>query len=88
MSSHELIINSPTNGWSASFYVAGSDPGSLEGWGEPVETLEGIEAGTDVTVDLGGANGGAVLIWITDQGDGSGGDEVTIAEVALMGVPE
>ncbi len=51
-------------------------------------TLEGIEAGPGITVDLGGTDGGAVLIWITDQGDGSGGDEVTIAEVALMGVPE
>ena len=28
------------------FYVADSDPGSFEGWGEPVATLEGIEAGT------------------------------------------
>jgi eukaryotic-like serine/threonine-protein kinase len=85
---HALIINTPTNDWSASFYVGGNDPGSLEGWGDPVETLEGIEAGTDVTVDLGGTAGGAVLIWITNQGDGSGGDEVTIAEVTLRGVPE
>ena len=83
----ELALVSPTNGWSASFYVAEADPGSLEGWGEPVETLEGIEAGT-VTVDLGGTDGGAVLIWITHQGDGSGGDEVTIAEASLSGVPE
>ena len=42
----ELVLTSPTNDWSASFYVAASDPGSLEGWGEPVATLEGIEAGT------------------------------------------
>ena len=40
------------------------------------------------TVDLGGTDGGAVLIWITDQGDGTGGDEVTIAEAVLTGVPE
>jgi len=84
---HELILTSPTNDWSASFYVAETNPGSFDAWGEPVATLEGIEAGT-VTVDLGGTEGGAVLIWITNQGDGSGGDEVTIAEARLTGVPE
>ena len=61
-------------------------PATFEGWGEPVATLEGIEAGNAVEVDLGGAEGGAVLIWITDQGDGSGGDEVTIQEAVLSGV--
>ena len=83
----ELILTSPTNDWAASFYVADSNPGSFDAWGQPVATLEGIEAGT-VTVDLGGTEGGAVLVWITDQGDGSGGDEVTIAEARLTGVPE
>jgi hypothetical protein len=65
--------------------VADADPGSFEAWGEPVATLDGIGAGT-VDVDLDGAEGGAVLIWITDQGDGSGGDEVTIQEAVLFGV--
>ena len=82
-----LILTSPTNDWSARFYVAASDPGSFEGWGEPVASLDRIEAGT-VEVDLGGAEGGAVLIWITNQGDGSGGDEVTIQEAVLFGVPQ
>jgi hypothetical protein len=82
-----LTIMSPTNDWSAAFYVAGSDPGSFEAWGEPVEVREGLGSGT-VEIDLGAAEGGAVLIWITDQGDGSGGDEVTIQEAALFGVPE
>ena len=80
-----LSLTSPTNDWAASFYVAESDPGSFEAWGEPVATLDGIGAGT-VDVDLGGAGGGAVLIWITDQGDGSGGDEVTIQEAVLFGL--
>ena len=80
----ELILTSPTNDWSASFYVAESNPGSFDAWGEPVATLEGMEAG-NVTVDLEGSEGGAVLIWITNQGDG---DEVTIAEARLTGVPE
>ena len=29
-----------------------------------------------------------MLIWITNQGDGSGGDEVTIQEAVLFGVPQ
>jgi eukaryotic-like serine/threonine-protein kinase len=84
----KLVVTSPTNDWSASFYVADSDPGTFEGWGDPVQTLDGIEAGNAVEVDLGGAEGGAVLVWITDQGDGSGGNEVTIQEVVLFGRPE
>ena len=51
-----LILTSPTNDWSARFYVAASDPGSFEGWGEPVASLDRIEAGT-VEVDLGGRRG-------------------------------
>ena len=84
----KLVLTSPTNDWSASFYVADSDPGSFEAWGEPVKTLEGIDAGNAVEVDLGGTSGGAVLIWITNQGDGSGGREVTIQEAVLFGRPE
>jgi hypothetical protein len=84
----ELVLTSPTNDWSASFYVADRDPGSFEAWGDPVKTLEGIEASDAIEVDLGGASGGAVLIWITNQGDGSGGDEVTIQEAVLFGRPE
>jgi hypothetical protein len=82
---HTLTLESPSRGWTASFYVAGSDPGTLEGWGEPVATLEDIDAGTAIEVDLGGAEGGAVLVWITHQGDG---ERVEIAEARLTGVPE
>ncbi|MEO6317741.1 MAG: protein kinase [Acidimicrobiales bacterium] len=83
----ELTLTSPTSGWSASFYVADSDPGSFEAWGEPVVTLEGIEAGT-VPVDLEDTAGGAVLVWITDRGDGSAENRVTIQEATLQGLPE
>jgi serine/threonine-protein kinase len=83
-----LTLTTPTNDWAASFYVADQAAGTLEGWGEPVATLEHIERGDAVEVDLGGARGGAVLIWVTDQGDGSGGDEVAISEALLTGVPE
>ena len=83
-----LTLTTPTNDWSASFYVADRAAPDLEGWGEPVVTLDGIESDDAVKIDLDGSRGAAVLIWITDQGDGSGGDEVAIAEALLTGVPE
>jgi serine/threonine-protein kinase len=82
-----LQLTGPTNGWSASFYVADADPGTFEGWGEPVTELADLRAGT-VTVDLEGTAGQAVLVWITDRGDGSAENRVTIQEATLTGVPE
>ena len=84
---HQLVLTSPTRGWTASFYVASRDPGSLDGWGDPVARLEGIVPGT-VTVDLHDTSGQAVLVWITDRGDGTVKNRVTIEEAALRGVPE
>ena len=83
---HQLVLTSPTKGWAASFYVAGADPGTLAGWGNPVTQLKDIAAGT-LTVDLHGASGQAVLIWITDRGDGTVKNHVTIQEASLRGVP-
>ncbi|HEV8115307.1 MAG TPA: hypothetical protein VGP53_03645, partial [Acidimicrobiales bacterium] len=83
----QLVLTSPTQGWNAAFYVADGDPGSFDAWGEPVATLEGIAAGT-VTVDLGNTAGGAVLVWITDRGDGSAENRVTLQEATLRGRPQ
>jgi hypothetical protein len=84
---HELTLTSPTNGWAASFYVAESDPAEFEGWGDPVATRTDIPAGP-VTIDLGDTDGQAILVWITDRGDGSAENRVTIQEATLTGVPE
>ena len=62
----ELVVDSPTAGWSAQVYVAGSPAADLAGWGEPVAQQEGIEG--RAAFDLGGAEGGAVLLWITQLG--------------------
>ncbi len=82
----DLTLTSPTNGWSASFYVADTDPGSFEGWGNPVTTMSGIKAGT-TTIDLKKTTGQAVLVWITDRGDGTPEPRVTIETASLRGVP-
>jgi serine/threonine-protein kinase len=83
----ELVLESPTNDWAASFYVADHDPGAFEAWGDPVASLTGIKAGT-TTIDLADTNGQAVLVWITNRGDGSAENRVTITGATLRGVPE
>ncbi len=73
----ELALSSPTQGWAAAVYVAERPAANLAGWGDPVDTKEGIEG--DATFDLGGQSGGAVLVWITDLGDGSVGPRFSTA---------
>ncbi len=79
-----LELDSPTNGWRAVIYVAGSPADDLGGWGEPVATTEGLASGSS-TIDLGGAEGGAVLIWILDRGDAPGRAPAEIQEARLIG---
>jgi serine/threonine-protein kinase len=62
----ELVVDSPTTGWSAVAYVADAPAADLAGWGEALDPHEGID-GT-VSFDLGGRTGGAVLLWITQLG--------------------
>jgi hypothetical protein len=78
-----LELASPTRDWSVEVYVADAPAAELADWGDPVATAEGIDG--SATIDLGGAHGGAVLVWITDLGDGSSGDAFTaaIAEVRV-----
>ena len=63
-----------------------AEAGLFIGWGDPVTELAEMAAGT-VKVDLEGTPGQAVLVWITDRGDGSAENRVTIQEAALTGVP-
>jgi tRNA A-37 threonylcarbamoyl transferase component Bud32 len=75
---HALEFDTPSVGWQAEVYVADSNPGSLEGWGDPVATFEENDSGTNtVTFD---ATGGAVLLWFTRAGDDG---QVTVTEVRL-----
>jgi serine/threonine-protein kinase len=75
-----LAVESPTKGWKASVYVADKPASSLDGWGNPVGTLND----TTRRVNLGGRQGGAVLIWITDLGArDTDGHRVALAEVHI-----
>lgn len=79
-----LEIDSPTNDWRARIYVADAPAGDLAGWGEPVATTEGLPAGTN-EIDLGGARGSAVLVWIVDRGDAPGRAAAEIGEIRALG---
>ena len=72
-----LDVGSPTQGWSASVYVAERPADDIAGWGQPVATEEGIDG--DASFALDGASGGVVLVWITDLGDGSVGPRFSTA---------
>jgi hypothetical protein len=76
----QLKAFSPVEGWSAAVYVAERPASSLEGWGEPVAQQSDIAG--DVTFDLGGRTGGAVLLWITNPGPAN---RAEITDVALVG---
>ncbi|HEX4866703.1 MAG TPA: protein kinase [Acidimicrobiales bacterium] len=79
-----LEIDSPTNDWKIQVFVAGAPAGDLAGWGEAVATTEGLPAGTN-NVDLGGAKGSAVLVWILDRGDAKGRAAARIDEIRVVG---
>jgi eukaryotic-like serine/threonine-protein kinase len=79
-----LEIDSPRRQWSARIYVAdGPATSSLDDWGEPVtEIASDTTDGSTVTVDLAGAQGAAVLLWLTDPGADF---QMTVTDVRLLG---
>ena len=79
----DLIVQSPTQGWSASVYVADQPGAALGDWGEPVTQQTGIDGGT--TFDLKGRTGRNVLLWITDLGDGPPRMRAELTELSLRG---
>jgi len=76
----ELKVTSPSSGWTAEVLVAASPQSTRAAWGAPVATKRGIDRGT-TTFDLGDRTGGAVLLWITDLGEGN--SVVSIGELNL-----
>ena len=79
---HRLVVQSPTEGWAASTYVAGSQPavGSpVSAWGTPTATQPDIHG--DATFSLGGRKGAWVLLWLTDLGPAA---RAAIAEVTVL----
>jgi eukaryotic-like serine/threonine-protein kinase len=76
-----VSVRSPTQGWTARYYVGDGTAASLDGWGEPVAE-QSMAAGT-TSIELGGARGRALLVWIVDLGDGAG--RVEISDLVVSG---
>jgi serine/threonine-protein kinase len=79
-----IEIDSPTMGWAVQVYVTDGDAADLSAWGTPVAAADGIDG--NAKLDLHGATGARVLLWITNLGDGSVGDRYSaaIAEVRVL----
>jgi serine/threonine-protein kinase len=79
---HQLMVTSPTSGWSAQSYVAAADIPSghpVTDWGTATDSRSGIGSGT-ATFNLGSRHGQWVLLWITNLGPT---DEARIAELSV-----
>ena len=78
-----LVVQSPTQDWSASVYVAGAPGATLGDWGEPVDQQTAIAGGT--TFDLHGRTGRSVLLWITDLGSAPPRVRAELDELSVRG---
>jgi hypothetical protein len=77
-----IRVNSPSQDWAVEVYVADVAAPTLAGWGEPNARAEGVNG--DIELDLNGATGAAVLVWITDLGSNDP-LRVTISDIFLAG---
>jgi serine/threonine protein kinase len=77
---NKLTVLSPTQGWSAEVFVANQvpDPAAMAPWGKVLDSKQSIPG--NVTFNLGGTEGSAVLLWLTDLGPGN---ETAVAEVQV-----
>ncbi len=75
-------ISSPTTGWATEIYVADAPKDSLAEWRFSGSTT-GIDG--DVTISDLDAEVGAILVWITDLGDGPARVRVRIGGIAVLG---
>lgn len=64
-----LLVSPDNFGWRAQVYAADRPASSLDGWGAPVARRSGIRG--DVSFDLGRRSGHAILLWITELGEGN-----------------
>ena len=75
-----LELTSPSRGWNVEVYVADAPQSTLAAWGDAVDNKSGVGS-SPVSFDLDDRRGGAVLVWITDLGDGNQSVSLTGARV-------
>lgn len=79
---HRVNVDSPSVGWSASIHVAPTAADDITGWGSPITTVDDIAGSFRVDID-GAPRAGAILLWITDLGDGPPRVRVQIDEITV-----
>jgi serine/threonine-protein kinase len=78
-----LDVTTTTSDWAAEVYVSSSSGSDLASWGVPVTSGSSLEG--QAGFDLDGTEGSAVLLWITDLGDGPPRVRAEVAELVLSG---
>ena len=76
----EVEVATETTGWAAEVYVAEAPAPDLAGWGGP--RASGSALSGDHTFDVDGADGTAVLVWLTDVGDSG---QAALGEISVRG---
>lgn len=82
-----LEIETSATNWSADIYVATGAGATMEEWGDPVLSLTQLTPSPDgfVEIDLTGQTGDAILVWVTDLGDGATPIRIEINELRVKG---
>lgn len=81
----EMVVRSPTPGWSGAVYAAsGGEPASLDGWGEPVAVIDGASAGEAIPLATAGPER-YYLLWFTALVDAGDGYRVEVSDLRLLG---
>lgn len=76
----QIDVRTTEGGWSAQVYVAEGDaPADLAGWGQPVTSVQGADAGL-TRFAIEGARGSQVLVWFTRMADSG---EVAVSEISV-----
>jgi len=76
----QLDVRTLDGGWSAQVYVAdGDQPTDLAGWGDPVTSVQGADAGL-TRFALDGTSGDQILLWFTRVPDSG---EVAVSEITM-----
>jgi hypothetical protein len=76
-----LAVDSPTQGWAASTYVAAAAPptgSAVSAWGPPTDSAQNING--SAVFSLAGRKGSWVLLWLTNLGPSA---HASIAEITI-----
>ena len=77
-----LELTTPTNGWELDIFIGDQFNGQEQSsWGAPVASISG--SAETIGVDLAGAEGEAVLLWVAETGVTNGEHRFVLADVSI-----